>query len=719
MFVTFDPAGLAAPVQSVVDAYQVSSASAAVVARVTGPNQTAFDSAGVTDTATGRPALANQSFEVGSQTKMMTATIILQLVGEGKIDLDAAAGNYLDTATKNGIANIETATVRNLLNMKSGIDDYTTVPGKTDGIPAFIQEVLDHPNALFTATNALGLVRGLPAIGTPGTDYQYSNTNYTLLGQIIEQATGKSLAENLQTRIFDPAGMTHSTTDETPSDANRLHQYLTDLEGKVIDVTDGNWRKGAEGGVVSTTEDMTKFLKALLIDKTLLSADLLAEMTTNNNIDTGTPELQSSFGLGISAFKIDGIGWVTGFTGGTLGTDSSTYVDLATGRIIAVGITNADASSALVARDIWLASKDGAWDPVTFDPAVDTLSIGSKSAAQAIVSGDANVTITFGEAAITLPAARATLTSGNVTFKDGSVLVIGDNGTGTSGDGGANIVDILTQFAAAANQDNQLIGLGGDDTLAGGNGADKIDGGDGNDQLFGRNGNDRFDDGAGRDRVSGGAGNDRFSAGLGDDTYTGGAGIDTVSFAGSSAAVTVSLATGRATGAGTDTLMSIENVTGSGQADRISGDSGDNRLFGLGGNDVVRGGKGHDVVSGGLGKDVLAGGGGDDVFVFRSAAEAGIADGHDIIADFRSGDDRIHLADIDANGTRSGNQAFHFIGTEGFHKIAGELHAVKLDRAGSANDVTVVAGDTNGDGKADFQIELKGLHTLQQGDFIL
>ena len=623
--IRFDPKALAAPLAKVVDAYQIASQSPAVVARVSGPNQSAVDAAGVSDLKTGRLAGPEQSFEIGSQTKMMTATIILQLVGEGKINLDAAAGTYLDAATKNGIANIDTATMRNLLNMKSGIEDYTVVPGSTEGIPAFIQSVLDNPSELFDATDALALVRGLPSLAAPGTSYSYSNTNYMLLGQIIEQVTGKTFTDNLQERIFTPAGMTHSTTDEQPSDANRLHQYLTGLDGKVVDVTDANWRKGAEGGVVSTTEDMTKFIRALLIDKTLLSPPLLAEMTERNNVDIGSPEVPSTFGLGISSFFIAGIGSVTGFTGGTLGTDSSTYADLTTGRIISVGITNPDGNSPLLARDLWLATKSGPWGQITFNPASDVVQIAHASAADAKIKSTDHIELGFGAASLTLPGEIGQLTTKNLIFSDGSVLVIGNNMLGAAGDDRGNTIDITRQFAAAIDKDNQILGLGGNDWLTGGRGDDKISGG------------------SGRDHIWGGAGHDRLN-----------------------------------------------------------------------------GGDGADVMDGGAARDVMRGGEGRDVFDFNLVAETGLsASTRDRIADFQHGFDHIDLKTIDANANIHCDQAFKFIGTQGFHGVAGELHYVTSNKAGSVYDTTILEGDVNGDGRADFQIELTSLIALSKGDFVL
>ena len=86
----------------------------------------------------------------------------------------------------------------------------------------------------------------------------------------------------------------------------------------------------------------------------------------------------------------------------------------------------------------------------------------------------------------------------------------------------------------------------------------------------------------------------------------------------------------------------------------------------------------------------------------------------DTIVDFEHGIDRINLVNIDANDMLEGNQAFTFIGTERFHKVAGELHIYHL-----ADGNTYISGDTNGDGGAEFAIKVLGWHTVTSADFVL
>ena len=182
----------------------------------------------------------------------------------------------------------------------------------------------------------------------------------------------------------------------------------------------------------------------------------------------------------------------------------------------------------------------------------------------------------------------------------------------------------------------------------------------------------------------------------------------------------------------------IEDAVGGGGSDRISGNSVSNSLRGNGGNDAIYGNEGsdllsggigndrldggteNDILTGGMGRDTMTGGAGLDDFDFNSVAETGkMASTRDMIKDFAHLQDDIDLRMIDASTKSGGNQAFKFIGSKAFHKVAGELHYLKQNPSGTGNDKTIIEGDVNGDGRADFQIELTGLKTLTAADFIL
>jgi serralysin len=124
---------------------------------------------------------------------------------------------------------------------------------------------------------------------------------------------------------------------------------------------------------------------------------------------------------------------------------------------------------------------------------------------------------------------------------------------------------------------------------------------------------------------------------------------------------------------------------------------------------TLNGTSGNDTLNGNGGSDILFGGSGSDSFVFDTTSEAK----GDTIGDFVHGVDTINLSGIDANTRATGNQAFTFIGTQGFHKVAGELKAYQ------SGGHTHLAGDVNGDGAADFTIKALGAHTFASTDFLL
>jgi Ca2+-binding RTX toxin-like protein len=151
--------------------------------------------------------------------------------------------------------------------------------------------------------------------------------------------------------------------------------------------------------------------------------------------------------------------------------------------------------------------------------------------------------------------------------------------------------------------------------------------------------------------------------------------------------------------------------------DTIAGAGGQDLLFGDAGKDSINGGGDIDRIYGGAGKDRLTGGGGGDHFIFSVLADSRSGAARDVITDFRLADD-IDLVAIDAK-TGGGNQAFKFIGRQDFHDIAGELRFEIKNPAGKVHDRTLIQGDVNGDGRADFEIGLVGLHNLHKGDFDL
>jgi len=146
--------------------------------------------------------------------------------------------------------------------------------------------------------------------------------------------------------------------------------------------------------------------------------------------------------------------------------------------------------------------------------------------------------------------------------------------------------------------------------------------------------------------------------------------------------------------------------------------NGIDNLIGGDGDDKLTGSKAANELAGGRGEDMLRGGKGNDEFRYMSLRDSLVGDNHDIILDFAR-KDKIDLSLIDAVAGTGIDDDFSYIGSQAFHSTAGELHFVLFNLKGNKHDMTIVEGDVNGDGSADFMIELSGLHKMKTGDFVM
>jgi Ca2+-binding RTX toxin-like protein len=223
-----------------------------------------------------------------------------------------------------------------------------------------------------------------------------------------------------------------------------------------------------------------------------------------------------------------------------------------------------------------------------------------------------------------------------------------------------------------------------------------------NDSLSGLGGNDVLDGGAGADTMDGGAGDDTFYVdSTGDQVIeASGEGIDTVNSM-----------LGDYTLPDNVENLNLQTYAGdqNGQGNALA-----NVIYGTEGHNSIAGGAGDDTIYGGGGSDTLSGGDGADQFIYFAAGDAPVGPPSEIIVDFTPGTDTIDLSQIDTDSTADGDQGFAFIGTGAFTNVAGQLR-VDASTAG----VRMVLGDVDGDGVADFRIQLGGSVTLSASDFIL
>lgn len=257
--------------------------------------------------------------------------------------------------------------------------------------------------------------------------------------------------------------------------------------------------------------------------------------------------------------------------------------------------------------------------------------------------------------------------------------------------------DILTGTAKA----DSLTGTAEADTLDGRKGADSLTGGAGNDTYIADNAKDQVIENANE-------GIDLVKASV---SHTLASNVENLTLTGSKAI----------DGTGNDLDNEIRGnsaanrLDGAAGADTLVGDNGRDALNGGSGDDRLDGGANNDRLYGGEGVDALRGGAGKDTFLFKSLDDFGTSKtSTDTIFDFDGkGGDRIDLSSIDANVAKNGDQSFSFIGTDAFHKTAGEL---RYEKSGSD---TYIYGDVDGDGKMDFALHLDDALNLAKDHFLL
>jgi D-alanyl-D-alanine carboxypeptidase len=227
-------------------------------------------SSGVAVLGTTRNVSVQSRFRAGSITKTFVATVVLQLVDAGELRLDDPVEKWLPGVVPNG----ENITVRQLLNHTSGLYDFKDT--------LTMEDVLTSRWKTWTATEIVErALANPPTHEPPGDVFNYSNTNYTLLGMIIEKVTGKTYADEIERRLIRPLGL-YGT--ELPGTSTRIrgphpHGYLPTPDGP-LDFTEMNPSLfGAGGELISTTTDLNTFFAALLTGH-LVSAQSLKEMKT-------------------------------------------------------------------------------------------------------------------------------------------------------------------------------------------------------------------------------------------------------------------------------------------------------------------------------------------------------------------------------------------------------------------------------------------------------
>ncbi len=298
---------------------------------------------GVSDVASCEPLQPTAPFQIGSNTKMMTAMIIFQLQEEGVLSIDDPLSDWLpDMASR--LPYGEDITIAQLLSHTSGLWDYVDgTPKQQDGL--FWQGMADPElfTQNFTPQELIdyAIANGTPnyAPGTPGSwveqtgGWSYTNTGYVLLGMIIETATGQSLEANYRSRVWSEAGMTQTylqTSVPTPEERVQLpHGYLAPPFDQ--DTSEFNLSQAwAAGAVVSTPPDMARFVQRLFEDDFFTQPGTLSQMLTPSPNTTGwTADYFYGYGVFVKAGLL-------GHGGQTLAFESDIGYDPESGTTIVI-----------------------------------------------------------------------------------------------------------------------------------------------------------------------------------------------------------------------------------------------------------------------------------------------------------------------------------------------------------------------------------------------
>ena len=260
---------------------------------------------------TGAPMSTDLHTRAGSTTKSFTAALILRLWEEGRLDLEDPIDDYFPGL----LPYSDVITIRQLLNMTAGIIDFTRVDAWAD----------HWPSGIYTPESLVGaaIEAGATAF-PPGEGWEYSNTNYVILGMIAEQAAGDTYARLIQQYIIEPMRLTQTRVPETGDDfipEPRLHGYTwafsETLEWQEYTWLEPSWIFAA-GNIISTLDDLYTMFSAL-IEGRFLSPEAHAQMW--KLIQTHNP---IQYGMGVSYLCDAGLR-IYGHNGGMPGYETSAY----------------------------------------------------------------------------------------------------------------------------------------------------------------------------------------------------------------------------------------------------------------------------------------------------------------------------------------------------------------------------------------------------------
>ncbi len=257
----------------------------------------------------GSPVTAQTHFMIGSITKTFTATAVLRLVDQGKVHLSDPISKYVP-----GIPNGQAITLTEVMNHTSGIPDF-------GDSPSFQQQETANPNMVWTPQQLVSMAATLPAYFPPGGGWKYSNTNYVLLGLVLQAVTGQPAAQVIASQVLAPLGLRNTgmaTSTQPPQPGAQANEILVSAQGTNphLVTTPGALNPSVywtAGGMYSTVGDLQIWAQALATGKLLSPATQQARLAFVNTGES-VPALQQlggsntypvTYGLGI--YNLGGI----------------------------------------------------------------------------------------------------------------------------------------------------------------------------------------------------------------------------------------------------------------------------------------------------------------------------------------------------------------------------------------------------------------------------
>lgn len=294
--------------------------------------------AGVGDLETGRPVPPDGQVRIGSNTKTFTAVVVLQLAGEGRINLDATVEHYLPGVVRGHGNDGRRITVRQLLQQTSGLPDYDDV------LFTEPQDLVDLSHAYYDPRRLVDAALTRPPVFAPGAKgrWAYSNTNYILAGLIVERVTARPVGEEITRRVIEPLHLRHTYWPGVGQQrlAGRHPQgYVAVAPGAPwVDVTEMDPSLGwAAGQLVSTPSELRTFFEALIGGRLLKPAQQ-ADLTRTVAAPGFEPSGAWEYGLGVARHALPCGGFAWGHGGDIQGFETRNLVT-GDGRSAVVAVT--------------------------------------------------------------------------------------------------------------------------------------------------------------------------------------------------------------------------------------------------------------------------------------------------------------------------------------------------------------------------------------------